>query len=298
LLNASRADRIEAYKAVFAAIAQQPTQSALWQLVIERFVHWADGVLSPRPAEPDETIVGVASDLLRLLQTHSSHVRWGFQPHTRQLPQALAILMVVYPQRLQDWMRVAWGPGTGPRGGWNDESPLSVSRLSEIMRLIRDLPAATQWIEVFSEWIKRDTHLGAIGALGLAELCSLDDPRVGELVQVIGAHPTEASVQAFTGFIQHKNSESGFAGKALALLEVWTRFPDSYARIENAAINALVHGAGGRALGQVFPAHERALQAIDARRAQGASSGLLLASLERAEREVREAMDNQVAPGR
>ena len=143
--------------------------------------------------------------------------------------------------------------------------------------------------------MKREPQLGGFGALGLAELCSLDDPRIGELVREIGSHPTEASLKVFAEFVHHQKADEAFAPKALALLEVWTRFPDSYAHIEAAVLHGLVNPAGGRSLGRASPMHVRALEAVEARRAGGTASGLLLASLERAEREIREAMGNDAA---
>ena len=295
LLSAGHGERMGAFRAVFAAIAQRPTDSALWQLVIERFVHWAERVLPPRPVEPDLGMVAVAADLLELLKTRSSSVRWGFQTHTRQLANALAILAVVQPQQLQDWMRQAWGRGEDRSSAWTDESPLSGSRLSEMMRLIADSAVAAQWVGVFVDWMRHEPKLGGFGALGLAELCTLDDTRVGELALEIGGHPTEASLKAFGEFVHHQKADEAFAPEALALLEVWTRFPDTYARIEEAVLRGLVHPGGGRSLGRASPAHIRALEAVEARRARGTTSGLLLASLERAEREVREAMANDGA---
>jgi hypothetical protein len=295
LLSASHGERMGAFRAVFAAIAQRPADSALWELVIERFVHWAEGVLPPRPIEPDQDAVAVAAELVGLLQTQSSSLRWGFQTHTRQLANALAILAVVQPQQLQDWMRRAWARPQNHSGAWTDESPLSVSRLSEMMCRITDSSVAVQWIEVFVDWMRREPQLGRFGALGLAELCSLDDTRVGELAREIGAHPTEASLTAFAEFVHHQKADEAFAPKALALLEVWTRFPDSYARIEAAVLHGLVNPAGGRSLGRASPMHVRALEAVEARRAGATASGLLLASLERAEREIREAIANGAA---
>jgi hypothetical protein len=296
LLSASHGERMGAFRAVFAAIAQRPADSALWELVIERFVHWAERVLPPRPVEPDQGMVAVAADLIELLKTQSSSLRWGFQTHTRQLANALAILAVVQPRQLQDWMRQAWGQAQDHSGGWTDESPLSVSRLSEMMRSIADSAVAAQWIEGFVDWMKREPQqLGGFGALGLAELCSLDDPRIGELAGEIGSHPTDASLKAFAAFVHHQKADEAFAPKALALLEIWTRFPDTYARIEEAVLHALVNPAGGRSSGRASPPHVRALEAVEARRARGTASGLLLASLERAEREIREAMANDTA---
>jgi hypothetical protein len=295
LLHATGADRLGVFRRVFATVARHPTDAVLWELVIEQFVHWTEGALPPQLAGPTEAMVQVADELIRLFQTHGSHLRWGFQRHTRQLSNAFAILTIIRPEQLQDWMQRTWRKTEGPGAQWNDESPLGISRLAEIMRLIQDSPAASHWIDVFAQWMLRDAHLGTVGALGLGELCSLDDAKVGELAAQIGRQPTDSSVKSFAEFIHHQNSDANFAPKALGMLEVWTQFPNSYGPIENAVVYALVQGASGRTLGQPSPAHMRALEAIDARRAQGATSGLLLGTLERAGREVREAMANNVA---
>jgi hypothetical protein len=295
LLQATGADRIGAFRRVFATVAQHPADVVLWELVIEQFVHWTDGVLPPQLNGPTEAMAQVADELIVLFQTYGRRLRWGYQRHTRQLSNAFAILAIIRPQHLQDWMQRAWGKSERPEEQWTDESPLGITRLAEIVRLIQDSPAASYWIDVFAQWILRDPHLGSLGALGLGKLRSLDDAKVGELANQIGRQPTDSAVKSFAEFIQHQKSDRYFAQKAFGMLEVWTQFPDSYARIEEAVVYALVHGSSGRTFGQPSPAHVRALEAIGVRRAQGAASGLLLASLERTEREVREAMTNSVA---
>jgi hypothetical protein len=101
-------------------------------------------------------------------------------------------------------MQREWGQAGAQEGKWSDESPLSIERLPDIMRLLADSPAAAQWIETFLDWMKRDTRLGGVAALGLAELCSLDDTRVNGLAQAIRAHPTDASQKALGEFISHR----------------------------------------------------------------------------------------------
>jgi hypothetical protein len=101
-------------------------------------------------------------------------------------------------------MQREWGHTGAQEGKWSDESPLSVERLPEIMRLIVASPAAAQWIGTFLDWMKRDRRLAGVGALGLAELCSLDDTRVGELAQAIHTHPTEESRSALAEFVNHR----------------------------------------------------------------------------------------------
>ena len=204
LLGASSADPLTAFHNVFAVIARLPADSGLWELAIQRFVSWTEVVLPPRLAKPTDEMARAADELIALLQSHGSHLRWGFQRHTRQLPNALAVAAVLCPRRLQEWMRRDWGQAKARNGKWSDESPLSVDRLAQIMRLIADSPAAAQWIGTFIDWMQHNPYLGGVAALGLAELCTLDDNRVGELARVIGAHPTDASQKALAQFVNHR----------------------------------------------------------------------------------------------
>ena len=204
LLAASSADPLTAFRNVFRVIARLPTDSGLWELAIQRFVSWAEVVLPPRLQEPTDPMVSAADELVALLQSYGAHLRWGFQRHTRQLPSALAIAAVLCPRRLQEWMRRDWGEAEARNGKWSDESPLSVERLAQIMRLIADSPAAAQWAGTFIDWMQHDPQLGGVAARGLAELCTLDDSRVGELTRAIGTHPTDASKQALAEFVSHR----------------------------------------------------------------------------------------------
>ena len=204
LLAASSADQPTAFRNVFTVIARLPTDSGLWELAIQRFVSWAEVVLPPRLDKSTDEMARVAEGLLALLQSHGSHLRWGFQRHTRQLPTALAIGAVLCPLRLQEWMRRDWGQAAAQEGKWSDASPLSVDRLPEIMRLIAGSPAAAQWIGTLTDWMKQEPQLARTAAVGLAELCSLDDARVGELTQTIQAHPTDASQKALADFVNHR----------------------------------------------------------------------------------------------
>ena len=204
LLAAGDNDRSTAFPKVFRVIAHRPADSALWELAIERFVSWAEVVLPPRSAEPMDGMARVADELIHLLQTQGSHLRWGFQRHTRQLAKALAIAAVLCPRRVQVWMQRHWGEPEDRVGTWSDASPLSTGRLSEIMWLLVDSPTAAQWVEAFMDWMKHDAQLAGIGALGLAELCSLDDMRVSQLRQTLGTHSTDASRKAFEEFVSHR----------------------------------------------------------------------------------------------
>jgi hypothetical protein len=204
LLAAAGNDRSTPFLKIFRVIAHRPADSKLWELAIDRFVSWAEGVLPPRSSDPGDGMARVADELIHLLQTHGSHLRWGFQRHTRQLAKALAIAAVLSPQRLQEWMQRHWGRPETTGGSWSDASPLSASRLAQIMRLLLDSPAAAGWIEAFIDWMKHDPQLAGMAALGLAELCPLDDGRVSQLGQTIGTHSTDASRKAFEEFVSHR----------------------------------------------------------------------------------------------
>lgn len=204
LLTAEGNGRAMAFARVFRVIVHHPTDSGLWELAIERFVTWAEGVLPPRSAAPTDGMAQVAEGLIYLLQAHGSQQRWGFQRHTRQLAKALAIAAVLCPRRLQEWMQQHWGQPEATGGTWSDASPLSVSRLSEVMRLLVGSPAAAQWIDAFINWMQHDPQLAGIGALGLAELCPLDDTRVSQLGETIDTRPTDASRRAFEEFVNQR----------------------------------------------------------------------------------------------
>ena len=294
LLSDRSSDRVPGFLIVFGAIARHPSDVGLWEVVIEKFVTWAELVLPPRIAEPAPAMTRVAHELIALFRTFAPSLRWGFQRHTRQLGRALAILAVISPTRLQEWMQRAWSQPRRSGGSWNDESPLSVSRLSEIMRAVRNTSSAQHWFGVFVEWMPRDSYLGTVGALGLGELCALDDARIGDLVAAIDAQPTEAAVRSLAEFIQCHKFDRAFARKLIALLDIWTRFPQSYPRVEAVIVGMLVNGASGRP-DPSSPVHERALIAIEARRSEGELPRSLAASLERAEREVRAAMESASA---
>jgi DNA polymerase III delta prime subunit len=204
LLTAEGKGRSMAFARVFRVIVHRPSDSGLWELAIERFMTWAEGVLPPRSAVPADGMLQVAEGLIYLLQTHGSQQRWGFQRHTRQLAKALAIAAVLCPRRVQEWMQQHWGQPEATGGTWSDASPLSVSRLSEVMRLLVDSPAAAQWIDAFINWMEHDPQLAGIGALGLAELCPLDDTRVSKLGQTINTRPTDASRKAYEEFVNQR----------------------------------------------------------------------------------------------
>ena len=161
------------------------------------------------------------------------------------------------------------------------------------MRLIRDSPAAATWVDVFVAWIKGPRPLGEIAARELAALCTLNDPRVSTLTEQVAARPTKDALQSFIDFVGHHGSKRDFATHSLALLEVWSQHPAAYASIEEVVIQILVRESGGRS----WPGQANALDVIEARRAAGVSSALFSASLQRAEREVRQAMGAAAGEG-
>jgi hypothetical protein len=290
LLNSSETSPGEVFDAVFATIGRYPADETLWDLALTRFAHWGSIVLSPAHGRPSDSLTHVAKGLVTLMRTYGSHIRWGFQQHTRQLDGVLAILAVACPEPLQEWIQRLWGRPASSGSGWNDESPLNVTRLKSAMASIRDSAVAAQWTDAYLIWMKGPRPLGEIAARGLAELCTLGDPRVGQLATEVAAHPTEFALQSFAEFVAHQASKPEFATHSLALLEIWARYPPAYAKMEDVIIRALAHQSGGRIVGHPWPGHIRALDAIEARRHTSVASALFSASLVRAERQVSEAM--------
>jgi hypothetical protein len=283
LLHASDSGPVEVFEAVFAAIERHPADGALWELMLERFAHLGAHLLPPTRHPPDESITQVANRLVPLMRASGSQLRWGFQAHTRQLDRVLAILAIASPVRLQEWIQQHWARPAAPGSGWNDASPLNISRLKSAMTLIRDSAVAAQWIDMYARCVSGARPLGEIAARGLSELCTLEHPAVMRMADEIAAHPSEASLQSLAELLGYQGSKSDFASQALALLEGWTRFPATYASLENVVVRTLVHQAGVRTVGQ------RALQAIETRRA-GTSPAAFAGSLDRAEREIKETM--------
>lgn len=284
LLNASAGSPAEVFAAVFTAIERHPADGALWELVLDRFAHLGANLLPPTRKPPDESVTKVAKGLVALMRTYGSQLRWGFQSHTRQLDRVLAIVAVASPVSLQEWMQQHWARPAATGSGWNDASPLNVSRIKSAMTLIRDSVAAAQWIDVYVTWMKGPRPLGEIAARGLAELCTLETPAVARLASEIAAHPSEASLQSFSELIGYQGPKADFGAQSLALLESWAAHPAAYSTMEDVVVRTLVHQAGVRTVGQ------RALEAIEARGAAPTTSALFSASLARAEREVKETM--------
>jgi hypothetical protein len=154
LLSATEIDRVGAFCRVFATVSRHPTDEELWALVIEHFVHWTEGLLdrSESKLTPTEPMSGVGDALIALFQSHGGQIRWGYQRHTRQLPAVFAILAIVQPNRLEQWMRMTFGTPGGSTGQWEDACPLSNRRLRESMSQLRGLPEATAAFELLQHW--------------------------------------------------------------------------------------------------------------------------------------------------
>ncbi|HEY4213655.1 MAG TPA: hypothetical protein VGM84_19410 [Steroidobacteraceae bacterium] len=296
LLHGASTDPVDAFGRVSRTVARHPTDELLWEFVIDEFVGWAEPVLA-QPDQSTDAMRHVAEELTKLFQTAGPHLRWGYQRRTRQLSKALALLAVLSPQPLQDWMQRTWGPSQGGGAQWNDASPLGIRRLPEVVRLIKKSPSANGWVNVFSTWMLREAQLGPVGASALAELCSLDDPRVAELAGQIARRPADAAVKCFADFVHRQRFDRQFAERALEILEVWAPFPEGYGPIEDMVISVVVHGASSRTPGELSPSDVRSLQAIEERRSRGSIPPRLLTTFDRVEHEIHAAAGDSAAEG-
>jgi len=154
LLDATEIDRVGAFKRVFTAVSRYPADEELWALALEHFVQWTEGLLPGQApvVAPTEQMSQVAEALITLLQTQSSHIRWGYQRHTRQIPASLAAFAILQPQRLEQWMRQTWGKPGGASGQWEDQNPLSVRRLRDAKSLLRGSEEGAQSMELLKRW--------------------------------------------------------------------------------------------------------------------------------------------------
>ncbi len=154
LLSATEIDRVGAFRRVFATVTRHPTDEELWALVLEHFVQWTEGLLARSDATltPTESMSGVGDALIALFQSHGGQIRWGYQRHTRQLPAVFAILAIVQPKRLEQWMRMTFGQPGGSTGQWEDACPLSNRRLRDSMSQLRGLPDASAAFELLQHW--------------------------------------------------------------------------------------------------------------------------------------------------
>jgi hypothetical protein len=101
---------------------------------------------------PTESMSGVGDALIALFESHGGQIRWGYQRHTRQLPAVFAILAIVQPKKLEQWMRMTFGTPGGSTGQWEDACPLSNRRLRESMSQLRGLTEATAAFELLQHW--------------------------------------------------------------------------------------------------------------------------------------------------
>lgn len=296
LLHAASTDPVDAFGRVSRTLARHPADELLWEFVIDEFVGWAEPVLA-QPDRATDSMRHVAGDLIKLFQSAGPHLRWGYQRRTRQLSKALALLAVLCPQPLQDWMQRTWGPSEGGGAQWNDASPLGIRRLPEVVRLIKKSPAASGWVTVFATWMLRETQLGPVGASALAELCPLDDPRVADLAGQIARRPSDAAVKSFADFVHRQRFDRQFAQGAFAILEVWVPCPEGYGPIEDMVISVVVQAASNRTPGELSPSDVRTLQAIELRRSRGSIPPRLLTTFDRVEHEIHAAAGDSAAPG-
>lgn len=157
LLSAAEIDRVGAFGRVFATVTRHPTDEELWALVIEHFVQWTEGLLARDAAAltPTESMSGVGDGLIALFQSQGGEIRWGYQRHTRQLPAVFAILAIVQPKRLEQWMRMTFGQPGGSTGQWEDACPLSNRRLRDSMSQLRGLPVASAAFELLQHWTSK-----------------------------------------------------------------------------------------------------------------------------------------------
>jgi hypothetical protein len=155
-------------RAVFGVLRTLPTDERLWELAIDAFARWGKPVMSALPdEEPSAEVRAIAGDLLLLFRTNGGAIDWSAGPHTRALAPALAIIAVAVPHTFKVWIREVW---LQPDHTSRNDSPLSVSWLSEVVRLIAGSPAKVYWQKQFLEWMSDESALSAMGERGLAQM--------------------------------------------------------------------------------------------------------------------------------
>ena len=117
--------------------------------------------------EPSAEVRATAGDLLLLFRTNGGAIDWNAGPHTRALAPALAIIAVAVPHTFKVWIREVW---LQPDHTSRSDSPLSVSWLSAVARLIAESPAKAYWQKQFLEWMSDESALSVMGERGLAEM--------------------------------------------------------------------------------------------------------------------------------
>jgi hypothetical protein len=175
LLNVPEVAVAPSLRAVLSVLRALPADEKLWELAIDGFARWGKPVMSAPPdEEPSSELRAVAGELLMLFRTSGGAVDWSEGPHTDSLAPALAVIAVAVPHTLKAWMREVWYQ---PDNSNRDGSPLSASWLAAVARLIAVSPAKFYWQKQFFEWTSDETGLSVVGALGLAELGDLTEPR-------------------------------------------------------------------------------------------------------------------------
>ncbi|MGH8269618.1 MAG: hypothetical protein ACRES1_06105, partial [Steroidobacteraceae bacterium] len=92
LLSAAQSALASGLEAVFASLPGRPADTRLWELTLDAFVRWTGHLLtSPVGEEADPAIRTASGELLRLLRTYESSLRWDQGPHTRRLATVLAV---------------------------------------------------------------------------------------------------------------------------------------------------------------------------------------------------------------
>ena len=248
-------------RAVLSVLRTLPSDERLWELAIDGFARWGKPIMSAPPdEEPSAELRAIAGELLVLLRTAGRAVNWSRGPHTRVLAAALAVIAVAVPHTLKAWIREVWYQ---PNSASRDDSPLSMSWLSEVARLIAESPAEPYWQKQFLEWMRDATDLSIVGARGLAQLCGLTDPCVAPLVERVVQNPTTASLTSLAEFVRCHGRSAHFADDALALLLPLTASPEVYGSLEEAVVEAMVHGRSGPGRAQATQGHESSVDTLD-----------------------------------
>lgn len=252
--------------AVFASLPRRATDERLWELTLDAFVRWADHLLtSPAGEEPNPETRAASGELLRLLRTSGSSLRWDQGPHTRRLAEVLAIFAAAVPHTLKSWMRQEGMPAAD---GAPSDLVLSPGRVLEAVRLLSKSSVASFWQKQFVEWMTEEPDLAMIGARGLAQLCGLGDPCVGPLMKRVAQQPTDFSLPALSEFVDSSASSPRFVEDAISLCRHLADAPEAYALLEKEIIATMVRAgrAGPAAVGgrnAVLEALDRAMRGAD-----------------------------------
>jgi hypothetical protein len=260
LLSAAQSTLGSGLEAVFESLPRRPTDTRLWELTLDAFARWGGHLLaSPVGEEADPATRTASGELLRLLRTCGSSLRWDQGAHTRRLATVLAIFAVAVPHTLKTWMRQEFLPSSnGAEGG---RLVLSPDRLTEVALLLSQSSAASFWQKQFMEWITDEPDLAGIGARGLAQLCGLGDPRIAPLLVRIAQQPADSSLDALRELIGSCGNSPRFIEDALGLLRHFIAAPAAYEPLEKEIISTVVRADGSRA--GAVGGRKAALEAIE-----------------------------------